>query len=180
MARPCSEYEKIQAGGTPLAKYQGHGTRPGHDRIRTDTRCHENRRRCASKEKFSVQQHRIGMPIGIRETDVFFKHARSNSAAVPTPEKYAKQRGRLIDAYVDGHKYVSGKRAVVYGEEDLVVGMSSFLTEIGIQPVLCATGGSSGQIEGGHCQPPPVTPWPSSPRSLRTWISTRSTRWPNS
>jgi nitrogenase molybdenum-iron protein NifN len=63
-----------------------------------------------------------------------------------TPEKYVKQRGRLIDAYVDGHKYIFGKRAIVYGEEDLVVGLSSFLTEIGIQPVLCASGGTSGRL----------------------------------
>jgi len=42
---------------------------------------------------------------------------------------------------VDGHKYLSGKRAVVYGEQDLVIGLASFLAEIGIQPVLCASGG---------------------------------------
>jgi nitrogenase molybdenum-iron protein NifN len=47
-----------------------------------------------------------------------------------------------VDALVDGHKYVSGKRAVVYGEEDLVVGLCAFLAEIGVQPVLAATGGA--------------------------------------
>lgn len=44
------------------------------------------------------------------------------------------------------HKYVSGKRAIIYGEEDMLVGLSSFLTEIGIIPVLCATGGTSGNL----------------------------------
>jgi nitrogenase molybdenum-iron protein NifN len=47
---------------------------------------------------------------------------------------------------VDGHKYISGKRAVVYGEEDLVIGLTAFLVEIGIQPVLCASGGRSGHL----------------------------------
>jgi nitrogenase molybdenum-iron protein NifN len=56
------------------------------------------------------------------------------------PIKYELERGRLIDSYVDGHKYVSGKRAVIYGDPDMVVGLVSFLTEIGIIPVLCATG----------------------------------------
>jgi len=139
------EYEKIQGGGTPLAKIKAMGRakatiefgptlgamKSGGDVLR---------------EKFSVPQHRIGMPIGIRETDVFFNILEQLSGR-PTPEKFVKQRGRLIDAYVDGHKYVSGKRAVVYGEEDLVVGLSSFLTEIGIQPVLCATGGTSGRLK---------------------------------
>ena len=65
----------------------------------------------------------------------------------PTPEKYIEERGRLTDALVDGHKTVSLKRAVVYGEEDLVIGLVSFLSEIGIVPVLCASGGKSGRLE---------------------------------
>jgi nitrogenase molybdenum-iron protein NifN len=85
-------------------------------------------------------------PLGIKETDRFFSLLEQLSGR-PTPGKYGKQRGRLIDAYVDGHKYIFGKRAIVYGEEDLVVGLSSFLTEIGIQPVLCASGGTSGRLE---------------------------------
>ena len=35
---------------------------------------------------------------------------------------------------------------MVYGEEDLVVGMASFLAEIGVVPVLCASGGASGRL----------------------------------
>ena len=90
------------------------------------------------------------MPVGIRETDAFFSLLETISGR-PTPEKYAKQRGRLVDAYVDGHKYIFGKRAMVYGEEDLMVGMCSFLAEIGVQPVLCASGGTSGKLQGRDC-----------------------------
>ncbi|MDQ1287533.1 MAG: nitrogenase molybdenum-iron protein NifN, partial [Actinomycetota bacterium] len=57
------------------------------------------------------------------------------------------ERGRLVDAYVDGHKYVAGKRAVVFGDEDLVVGLTSFLTEIGVHVVVAASGGRSGRLE---------------------------------
>ena len=63
------------------------------------------------------------------------------------PEKYVEERARLIDAYADGHKYVFEARAVVYGEEDLVIGMASFLSEIGVIPALCASGGKSGHLE---------------------------------
>jgi nitrogenase molybdenum-iron protein NifN len=52
----------------------------------------------------------------------------------------------LIDAYVDGHKYLFDKRAVVYGEEDLVIGLTAFLAEIGVKPVLVASGGRSGRL----------------------------------
>jgi nitrogenase molybdenum-iron protein NifN len=62
------------------------------------------------------------------------------------PEQHAWERGRLIDAYVDGHKYIFGKRAVVYGEADLVVGLVAFLAEIGVKPVLVASGEASGRL----------------------------------
>jgi nitrogenase molybdenum-iron protein NifN len=48
---------------------------------------------------------------------------------------------------VDGNKYVSKKRALVYGEEDFVTAMAGFLAEIGIIPVLCASGGRSGFLK---------------------------------
>jgi len=65
----------------------------------------------------------------------------------PTPSRHDRERGRLLDAMVDGHKYVFGKKAVVYGEEDLVVGLTAFLAEIGVRPVLCASGGHSGGFQ---------------------------------
>jgi nitrogenase molybdenum-iron protein NifN len=139
------EYEKIQSGGTPLANIKAMGRAKATIEFGPTLGAMKTAGDVLG-EKFSVPQHRIGMPIGIRETDVFF-HLLEELSGRTTPEKYGKQRGRLIDAYVDGHKYVSGKRAVVYGEEDLVVGMCSFLTEIGIQPVLCATGGTSGKLK---------------------------------
>ena len=37
--------------------------------------------------------------------------------------KYQRERGRLVDSLIDGHKYVFEKRAIVYGEEDLVIGL---------------------------------------------------------
>ncbi len=64
----------------------------------------------------------------------------------PTPAEHADERGRLIDAYVDAHKYVFGKRAVVYGEQDLVVAVASLLMEIGIDPVLCGSGARTGKL----------------------------------
>jgi nitrogenase molybdenum-iron protein NifN len=64
----------------------------------------------------------------------------------PVPEKYIQERGRLIDAYADGPKYVFEARAVVYGEEDLVIGLASFLSEVGIIPIICASGGESGLL----------------------------------
>ncbi|MDR1866031.1 MAG: nitrogenase [Bacteroidales bacterium] len=96
--------------------------------------------------QFDVPLVRTGLPVGIRETDKLMS-ILSDIARVPVPEKYRRQRGRLIDLYVDGHKYVSGKKAIIYGEEDLTVALASFAAETGIRPVLCATGGESGKLK---------------------------------
>jgi nitrogenase molybdenum-iron protein NifN len=79
------------------------------------------------------------MPIGLREIDRFFGELERVSGK-RLPEPFYAERGRLIDAMVDGHKYLFGKRAAIYGDADLVIGLASFLDEIGIQLVLCATG----------------------------------------
>jgi nitrogenase molybdenum-iron protein NifN len=98
------------------------------------------------QKQFAVSNYALGIPIGIKETDEFFKVLEQLSGK-PTPEKHSKERGRLIDSYADGHKYIFEKKAVVFGEEDFVIGMVSFLNEIGIDVVLAATGGYSGKFK---------------------------------
>jgi nitrogenase molybdenum-iron protein NifN len=97
------------------------------------------------KEHFGVPAHRLGFPMGVRRTDQFMETLAAISGR-PVPQKHQEARGRLLDALVDGHKYVNGVRAVVYGEGDLVAGLVDFLSEIGIVPVICATGDGSGRL----------------------------------
>jgi nitrogenase molybdenum-iron protein NifN len=97
------------------------------------------------EKEFGVPRHTLGWPVGVKESDEFFE-LLSELSGKPIPERHKRERGRLIDAYVDGHKYVFGRKAIVYGEEDLVVGLTAFLCEIGAQPVLCASGGESGLL----------------------------------
>jgi nitrogenase molybdenum-iron protein NifN len=133
------DYEKIPRGGTPLrdATSMG-GSRATIELGRTLVGCPSPGR--LLETRFGVPCHALGMPIGLRETDRLFE-VLEETAGVATPEKHALERGRLLDSFVDAHKYVFNKRAVVYGEEDLVVGLTAFLGEIGVRPVLCASGG---------------------------------------
>ena len=115
------------------------------------------------EQKFGTKLYQTRLPIGIRATDALFNQLTEISGN-GIPERHTAARGRLIDSMVDGHKYIFGKRAVVYGEEDLVVGLTSFLAEIGIHTVLCASGGKSGKfessvaaaLEGMDCELPVV------------------------
>ena len=139
------DYEKIPAGGTPVADIKAMGASRatlefGRTLFPQETAGRWLEKRCG------VPWRPLGMPIGLRESDRFFEVLEELTGR-PTPARHADERGRLIDAYVDGHKYIFNKRAVVYGEEDLVVGLTAFLAEIGVRPVLCASGGKSGHFK---------------------------------
>ncbi len=138
------DYVKIMPGGTPVARIRTMGgARATIELGRTLDPAKSAGGLLA--ERFGVPLHSLGLPIGLRETDAFFD-TLCTLAGRPTPRRYELARGRLVDAYVDGHKYLSGKTAVVYGEEDLVVGLCAFLAEIGITPVIAASGGESGRL----------------------------------
>lgn len=98
------------------------------------------------EKKFGVKKFTINIPVGITQTDELFE-LLSDISGNPVPERYTMERGRLIDAYADGHKYVFGKKAVVYGEENFVIAMSAFLDEIGVEIILAASGGNSGILK---------------------------------
>ena len=97
------------------------------------------------KNELDVPLVNLPLPVGITQTDRFFEELKCISGN-EIPEKYIRQRGRLIDSYVDAHKYTFGKKAVLYGEEDFVVSLASFLDEIGIELALVASGGQSGKL----------------------------------
>jgi len=138
------QYDMIPGGGTPVAAIEAMGqSRASIEFGRTvDPELSSGLLLAA---RFKIPCTRLGLPMGLRETDRFFNELETISGA-PIPRKHALERGRYIDGCVDGHKYLFGKRAIVYGEEDLVVGLTAFLAEIGVKPVLCASGGKSGRL----------------------------------
>ena len=140
-----SEFERIPGGGTKLEdirKMPGASGSLEFGRILS----HQESAGKLLKERFGVPLYSLGLPIGVRESDRLFS-ALEEITGKETPDYIKKERGRLLDSYVDGHKYVTRAKAVVYGEEDLVAGVVSLLSEIGIIPVICASGGKSGNLE---------------------------------
>ncbi len=136
-----SEYQKLSGGGTPVQAIKGMGRASATIQLGKSLEGQPSAGRFL-EERFGVRSYTLGLPIGIRETDRFV-NVLSTLAGAPLPERYEKERGRLVDAYIDGHKYVFGKRAVLYGEVDLVAAMASFLDEIGVVPAVCATGAAT-------------------------------------
>jgi nitrogenase molybdenum-iron protein NifN len=133
------DYQTIPSGGTPVAAYLTMGGALGSIECGRVLAGAKTTAGTALAQRFGVPLARVGLPIGLRETDAFVA-ALEAATGTPMPRELELERGRLVDAYVDGHKYVFGKRAVVYGEEDLVIGLTALLAEMGVRPVLCATG----------------------------------------
>ncbi len=140
-----AEYAKIPEGGTPLADIKIMAGSQATLEFGATLRSQPTAGKLL-EDRFGCKLYQIGLPIGLRETDLFFSILEILSGS-SIPKKYALERGRLLDAFVDGHKYIFGKKAVVYGEEDLVVGVTAFLAEIGVRPVLCASGGDTGRLQ---------------------------------
>jgi len=138
------EYQLIPRGGTPLSRIQA----AGRARASLEFAATNDQGQTAAawlKASFGVPCHRLPPPIGVKATDAWFTEL-TRLSGLDTPPRHQQERGRLIDAYVDGHKYLFGRRAAVYGEEDLVVGVAALLAEVGVIPVLCASGGESGRL----------------------------------
>ena len=141
---PWGEYHRIPPGGTPASAIAMAGRASASIEFGSTL---ETSKSAAGylEEAFGVPRYHLSLPIGIKGSDTFFTLLETLTQE-ERPEKYDDERRRLIDAYADGHKYVFEQKVIIYGEEDLVVGMTAFLSEIGITPVLCASGGKSGLL----------------------------------
>lgn len=80
-------------------------------------------------------------PIGVKNTDLFFEEV-SRITGKPIPKEIEDERGRAVDAMIDSHPYVHGKRFALVGDPDLLLGMISFLMEMGGVPahIVCTMG----------------------------------------
>ena len=144
-AGPWETYQKISEGGTGIEEITEMGSAEASIEFGEVTKESESAA-ILLKDKFKIPAFRLPMPFGVKNTDRFFEILKQLSGN-PMPEKYKDERARLLDSYVDAHKYIFGARVAIYGEEDFVIGMFAFLTELGITPVLCASGGTSGKLK---------------------------------
>jgi len=142
-----AEYQEIPGGGTPIHDIRRMGCAAATLEFATDDSTDAQTAGTLLNERFGVPRARLTAPIGITATDALCAVLEKISGR-PIPPELTAERGRLVDSYIDAHKYVFDKRAVIYGEADLVVALAGFCVEIGVKPVLCATGGRAGSLIG--------------------------------
>ena len=94
---------------------------------------------CAEKTAAFIEEHgqevaRLHHPVGVAGTDEFLM-AISKLTGKPIPESLTRERGRLVDAIADSSAHIHGKKFALYGDPDLMLGLTAFLLELGAEPV---------------------------------------------
>jgi nitrogenase molybdenum-iron protein beta chain len=76
----------------------------------------------------------MNCPIGLTGTDAFLMEL-SRVTGKPIPEELERERGRLVDAIADSQAYLHGKKFALFGDPDMTLGLTTFLLELGAEPV---------------------------------------------
>lgn len=97
-------------------------------------------------KRFGIPYEQLPLPIGMRGTDTLLQRLSTLSGR-PVPQQLKMARGRYLDAMVDAHKYCGEGSAVIYGEPDLIYGVSRLCLECGVFPTVVAAGGKSAGLQ---------------------------------
>jgi len=139
-------YRSIPTGGTPLPVIRAAGRAQAALELGGTLVFSNSTPGALLHDRFGVERVSLGLPIGLAATDAYFAAVERLSGR-RVHESILSERARLVDAYVDGHKYLYGLKVVVFGDPDLTAALAGFLFEIGAKPVLCATGSEGVSFE---------------------------------
>ncbi|MCB2080854.1 MAG: nitrogenase iron-molybdenum cofactor biosynthesis protein NifN, partial [Novosphingobium sp.] len=76
----------------------------------------------------------------------------SKISGQPVPRKYRRQRSQLVDAMLDGHFHIGGRRVAIGAEPDLLYAISSVLAEMGADVSCAVTTTQSPLLERLPCE----------------------------
>ena len=141
-ARP---YQKIAGGGTSLQELAMMGGASATIEMSRCVETHLSPGRYLAGT-FEVPLYNSPVPVGIEATDLFVNLLKELTGH-PLPDVLQRERGRLLDGMIDSHKYNAEGRAVIFGDPDMVLAVSSICMENGIVPAVAASGVHSKALE---------------------------------
>lgn len=121
---------KMYPGGTPLAELQNASNAASFLLLQSYTTTNTGK----YLESLGIPVEAISMPIGIANTDKFIE-STIKFIGGDVPEEINYERGLAVDAMTDAHPYLHGKRFALFGDPDLLIGLATFLLEMGGLPV---------------------------------------------
>lgn len=98
------------------------------------------------QENFDIPVYRLPLPIGLESTDALIQTI-STISGHKIPQSLKTQRGRLLDAMIDSHKYNSEGQVAIFGDMDLVAGITRLCLENGLKVKVVATGTPSSNFK---------------------------------
>lgn len=97
------------------------------------------------QKKCGVKSISGPLPVGVRNTDQFIDYI-TKIKGIEVPESIQRDRGKMIDAIVDAHPYNYSRKVAIYGDPDVVTGLSLFICELGMIPSVVCTGAESSKF----------------------------------
>jgi len=94
------------------------------------------------EKEFNVPHVALPLPIGLEFTDRLAANLE-DLTGLSMPECYERERGRLLDTMVDAHKILADVKTAVYGDTEMVLGITRIMTELGMKPQIVATGAAN-------------------------------------
>ncbi len=140
------DYQSIPQGGTTIAELTATGSCAAAIEFRSVEKP-DLSAAALLQQRCHMSSYTLPLPLGIDACDRFFS-TLSRIAGTPVPQQHTLTRARLVDSYVDGHKFVAGKRIAVYGDEDLAPALALFAAEIGCRVTVIVSGASEKQLRG--------------------------------
>lgn len=98
------------------------------------------------ERKCKVPAKILRTPIGVKATDEFLLALR-NAFAQEIPYELEEERGQLVDIMTDTHYHFHGKKVAIFGDPDIVTGLTEFVLSLGMIPVHVLTGTPGGAFE---------------------------------
>lgn len=99
----------------------------------------------ALNKKCKVPAVTLKTPIGIKATDAMLMVLR-RTFVKEVPAELEEERGQLVDIMTDTHFHFHGKKVAIFGDPDIVTGLTEFVLSLGMQPVHVLTGTPGGAI----------------------------------
>jgi nitrogenase molybdenum-iron protein NifN len=94
------------------------------------------------EKEFEIPHIALPLPMGIEFTDRLAA-SLEELTGLCMPESYELERGRLLDSMVDAHKLLADVKTAVYGDTEMVLGITRIMVEMGMRPQIVATGAAN-------------------------------------
>ncbi|QDR82824.1 nitrogenase molybdenum-iron protein subunit beta [Sporomusa termitida] len=99
----------------------------------------------ALTKKCQVPAAVLKTPIGIKATDALLLSLR-RTFAQEVPAELEEERGQLVDIMTDTHFHFHGKTVAIFGDPDVVTGLTEFVLSLGMVPLHILTGTPGGAM----------------------------------